>query len=453
MTEVAGLTRQSDISLAERLCALSPEDLKAVLDGMPDSALDHILHDWTVWARPKQLAPEGGWFCWLILAGRGFGKTRTGAEWIRGLVEARHVDARKGDALRIAIVAETAHDGRNVMIEGESGLLACAPPHFRPAYEPSKRRLTWPNGAEATLFSAEDPDQLRGPQHHLAWCDELAKWRYPEEAWSNLTLGLRLGDAPRVCVTTTPRPLPFLKDLMADPSTVTTRGSTFENAGNLPRTFMDQVRRRYGGTRLGRQELEAEILDDVPGALWTRDMIESARLRDAGAMARVVVAIDPPVTSGPGADACGMVVAGLAPDGHVYVLDDRTAAGLSPHKWASRAIEAYHDFRADRLVAEVNNGGELVASLVRQIDDSVSYREVRASRGKVARAEPVAALYERGLVHHVGAFPELEDEMCGFVTGGDGRVGGRSPDRVDALVWAVTDLALMRGRAPRVRPV
>lgn len=447
-------------SLAERLGVLPTRRLASVLDGLPDWACAQLLYDWSFWARPKQIPPDGNWFCWLILAGRGFGKTRTGAEWVRMLVEGstpmtappgRTSDPEGSDALRVAIVAETAHDGRSVMIEGESGLLATAPPDRRPHYEPSKRRLTWPNGAEATVYSAEDPDQLRGPQHHIAWCDELAKWRYPEDVWANLTLGLRLGAQPRICVTTTPRPLPFLKTLLKDPSTVTTRGSTFENSGNLPKTFIDQVTGLYAGTRLGRQELEAEILEDVPGALWSRDALEQLRRRAAPEMARMVVAVDPPVTSGPGADACGIVVAGAGLDGAVYVLEDLSAVGLSPNQWATRAIEAYHRWDADRLVAEVNNGGELVAAVVRQIDGSVSYRDVRASRGKVTRAEPVAALYERGLVHHVGALPALEDEMCAFMAGTDGRVGGHSPDRVDALVWAIHELVLRRADPPRVR--
>lgn len=440
--------------LAARLAALHLDDLTRVLDDLPDWAAEQILYDWPIWARPKQLPPESDWYCWLILAGRGFGKTRTGVEWVRANVEgATPLTAPKSSAARVALLAETAADGRNVMVEGESGLLACCPPGMRPLYEPSKRRLTWPNGAEATLYSAEDPDQLRGPQHHLAWCDELAKWRYLDETWSNLMMGLRLGGRPQVCVTTTPRPLPFLKELMADPSTAVTRGSTFENAGNLPRSFMDQVVRKYGGTRIGRQELEAEILDDVPGALWSRGIIEKARVRTAPALVRIVIAVDPPVTSGPGADACGIVAAGRDTDDTAYVLEDLTVGGLSPNAWASRAIAAYHAREADRLVAEVNNGGELVASLMRQIDPAVSYRAVRASRGKVARAEPVAALYERGLVRHVGAFPELEDEMCAFLAGSDGRVMGHSPDRVDALVWALTDLMLGPGGPPRVRPI
>jgi len=427
------------ISPAERLATLSVSERRTILADLSDEEAKALEWDWRFWARPNQLAPEGDWRCWLLLAGRGFGKTRTGAEWVRGLAEST-------TARRIALVAPTAADVRDVMIEGESGLLAISPPGFRPVYEPTKRRLTWPNGVMAVAYSADEPERLRGPQHEAAWCDELAAWRYPE-AWDMLMLGLRLGANPRAVVTTTPKPQRLLRDLIADPGTRVTRASTYENRANLPPAFLDQILRRYQGTRLGRQELDAELIEDVPGALWTRDVIEAARLRAAPDLKRVVVAIDPAATSQEGSDETGIVVAGLGGDGQGYVLEDLSLRA-SPEGWARRAVEAYRRWSADRLVAEVNQGGDMVASTLRMVDPSAAFRAVRATRGKYLRAEPVSALYEQGRVHHVGAFPALEDQMCGFTRLAD----GRSPDRLDALVWAVTQLALeSEAGAPRVR--
>ena len=395
-----------------------------------DAALD-LCHDWKLWARQSQLPPDGSWRIWLLLAGRGFGKTRSGAEFVRE-------EAMRGAAKRIALVAPTAADARDVMVEGESGLLAIARATERPFYEPSKRRLTWPNGAIATLFSADEPERLRGPQFDLAWCDELAAWRYPA-AWDMLMMGLRLGGNPRVVATTTPKPVPLIRALLATPDCTVTRGSTRDNADNLAPAFLKAILTQYEGTRLGRQEIEAELLEDVPGALWTRDSIERARIAAAPALRRVVVAIDPAASSAAGADETGIVVAGLGEDGHGYVLDDRSGR-LRPHDWAARAIAAFHAHRADRIVAEVNNGGEMVEATLRMLDASVPYKPVHASRGKMLRAEPVAALYERGRVHHLGAFPALEDQMCVFA----GATGGASPDRLDALVWALTELMVER---------
>jgi phage terminase large subunit-like protein len=393
-------------------------------------ALD-VCYDWTLWARPSQLPPERDWRIWLLLAGRGFGKTRSGAEFVRE-------EVRRGAGKRVALVAPTAADARDVMVEGESGLLAISPAKERPLYEPSKRRLTWPNGAIATLFSADEPERLRGPQFDLAWCDELAAWRYPM-AWDMLMMGLRLGDNPRVVATTTPKPVPLIRALLATPDCAVTRGSTKDNADNLAPAFLKAILAQYEGTRLGRQEIEAELLEDVPGALWTRESIERARVTAAPALRRVVVAIDPAASSAEGADETGIVVAGLGEDGHGYVLDDRSGR-LRPHDWAARAIAAFHAHRADRIVAEVNNGGEMVEATLRMLDISVPYKPVHASRGKMLRAEPVAALYEQGRVHHLGAFPALEDQMCVFA----GAAGGTSPDRLDALVWALTELMVER---------
>jgi len=405
--------------------ALSPAEARA------------LLYDWSFWARPAQLPPQGNWRVWLLLAGRGFGKTRTGAEMIRARVAA-------STARRLALVAPTAADARNVMVEGESGILTISPPWDRPRYEPSKRRLTWPNGAIATLYSAEEPERLRGPQHDATWCDELGSWRYPE-AWDMLMFGLRLGDDPRVVVTTTPRPTKLIRALIADPTAVVTRGSTYENRANLAPAFFDQIIRKYEGTRLGRQEIEAELLDDVPGALWTRGIIEAARAQAAPSLTRVVVAIDPAATSSAQADETGIIVAGKDEQRQGWVLADMSGR-YPPTEWAKTAIAAYRAHRADRVVAEVNHGGEMVEATLRAIDSNVPFSAVRASRGKVTRAEPVAALYEQGRVHHVGSFPRLEDQMCDFVPTGYDDVGlrsaGHSPDRVDALVWALTNLLL-----------
>ncbi|HLI22062.1 MAG TPA: terminase family protein [Stellaceae bacterium] len=400
-------------------------------DPLPKLEAYGMLDNWHRWARKSQLPPEGDWRVWLLLAGRGFGKTRAGAEWVRA-------QAESGAATRIALVAPTARDARLVMVEGESGLLAIARYGARPTFESSKRQITWPSGAIAGLFSADEPDRLRGPQFDAAWCDELAAWRYPQ-AWDMLMMGLRLGTRPRVVVTTTPKPIKLIRQLLAAPDCAVTRGTTRENADHLAPGFLAAILRQYEGTRLGRQELDAELLDDMPGALWSRDAIERARVDEAPALRRVVVAIDPAVSTGNDADETGIIVAALGQDGQGYVLDDLSGR-YSPHDWASRALDAYREHRADRIVAEANNGGAMVEATLRVLDAGVSYKPVHASRGKLARAEPVAALYERALVHHVGAFPALEDQMCAF-TGGP-LAHRASPDRVDALVWALSELML-----------
>jgi phage terminase large subunit-like protein len=431
--------------------------LDGFLAGLSASELTRLHYDFELWARDDQLAPEraqggGAWTTWLMLGGRGAGKTRAGAEWVRNIATA----FAAGDASplgtkspRIALVGETLADARSVMVEGVSGLLAVHPPGARPLYEPSKRQVTWTNGAVAQLFSAEDPESLRGPQFSAAWCDELCKWRRPGETWAMPQFGLRLGDAPRQVVTTTPRPLPLLKALLADPQVAVTRVRTSANAANLAPSFLEAIVGRYRGTRLGRQELDAEILEDRPDALWPRALIEHARVGAAPDLMRIVVAVDPPASSGPKADACGIVVAGLGFDGRAYVLADLTRERARPLDWASAAVRAYRRYEADRIVVETNQGGDLVEAVIRQVDVTVPVRPVRAMRGKWLRAEPVAALYEQGRVAHVGAFPELEDEMSDF--GPDGLSGGRSPDRVDALVWALTELLLKERPEPRVR--
>jgi predicted phage terminase large subunit-like protein len=391
---------------------------------------EELRRDWSRWARANQLPPAGDWRTWLLLAGRGFGKTRTGAETVRAFVES-------GRATRVALVAPTAADARDVMVEGESGILAISPPWARPHYEPSKRRLTWPNGALATLYSADEPERLRGPQHDLAWADELGSWRYPT-AWDMLMLGLRLGRDPRAIVTTTPKPSRLIRELVKNPTTSITRGSTYDNRANLAPAFIEQIISKYEGTRLGRQELYADLLEDVPGALWSRDIIDAARATEPlPDMRRVVVAIDPAVTSGEDSDETGIIVAGLGQDGLAYVLADRSCRA-SPDTWAQRAIDAFDEYKADRVIAEVNNGGDLVENVLRTVRARVPYKAVHASRGKRVRAEPVAALYEQGRVKHALDSPALEDQMATFVP--DNSSG--SPDRVDALVWALTELML-----------
>jgi len=398
--------------------------------------VDALEASWPAIARPNQLPPPGDWQVWLLLAGRGFGKTRTLAEWVCQ-------QAGSGQAGRIALVAATAADARDVLVEGQSGILAVSPPWFRPVYEPSKRRLTWPNGAMATTFSAEEPERLRGPQHGAAVCDELGAWSRPE-TWDMLQFGLRLRRYPRCLVATTPRPTKLIRELLAREGrdVTVTRGSTYENRVNLAPGFFDQIIRKYEGTRLGRQELNAELLDDVPGALWSGARLEELRwpvYKSVPDLVRIVIAIDPATTSGEDADETGIIVAGKDARGHGYVLGD-TSGRYPPTDWARLAISLYRQHKADRVVAEVNNGGDMVEATLRMVDPNVAYTAVRATRGKVVRAEPVAALYEQGRIHHIGAFPTLEDQMCGFTPDLDRKTAGFSPDRVDALVWALTDL-------------
>jgi phage terminase large subunit-like protein len=346
-------------------------------------------------------------------------------------------EIESGRRCRIALVGRTTADVRDVMVEGESGILAVSAPWCKPKYEPSRRRLTWPNGAIATCFSADEPDLLRGPQHDGAWGDELAAWRYGADTWDQLQFGLRLGDDPRAVLTTTPRPTKLVREILEDPTTVTIRGSTYENAGNLAPAFLERMTAKYAGTRLGRQELAAELLDDNPFALWQRKLIEGLRVtqKKLPAMKRIVVAIDPNASSDEEAAEAGIIGAGLGVDGRGYVLEDVTTSG-SPATWADAAVKLYRRLEADRIIAEANNGGEMVEHTVRTVDENVSFRAVHASRGKLTRAEPISALYEQGRVHHVGCFPELEDQMCEWVP------GQPSPDRMDALVWALTELML-----------
>jgi phage terminase large subunit-like protein len=356
------------------------------------------------------------WTLWLMLGGRGAGKTRTGSEWVRGIALGEP-DFADAPHRRIALIGETFADARNVMIEGPAGILAVHARHERPTWSPSLRKLEWPNGAVAYVFSAEDPDSLRGPQFEAAWADELAKWKHVEETWDMLQFGLRLGQHPRQMVTTTPRPIPLLKRFLADPSVAVSRARTSDNAANLAPAFLETVVGRYSGTRLGRQELDGDIIEDRADALWTRDMIEACRLEAAPPLMRIVVAVDPPATSSKRADACGIVAAGIDEGGIAYVLEDSSASGLKPPEWAAKAVALYRRLQADALIVETNQGGEMATSVIREVDPAVPVVSVRATRGKYLRAEPVSVLYAQGRVRHVGALPELEDELCDFGPG------------------------------------
>ncbi|BBU56017.1 large terminase [Mameliella alba] len=408
------------------------------------------------WAHAHQLPPEGDWRSWVILGGRGAGKTRAGSEWVRAQVEgAKPLD--KGRCRRIALIGETYDQVREVMIYGDSGIMNCTPPDRKPKYVSTRRTLVWPNGAEAMVFSAQDPEALRGPQFDGAWADEFAKWKKAQDVWDMLQFGLRLGEAPRVCVTTTPRNVGVLKALLELPSTVSTHARTEANQAHLAETFLEEVRARYEGQSLGLQELDGVLLDQVDGALWTREMLDGARAGRLPDMDRVVVAVDPPAGAGARADACGIVVAGLVDSDdprarRAYVLEDASVQGLSPVGWATAAIEAAARWQADRVVAEVNQGGAMVEATLRQVDPYVAYKAVHASQGKSLRAEPVAALYEQGRVKHAVGLAELEAQMCMMTP--EGYLGSGSPDRVDALVWALSELMLgIRPvkRAPQVR--
>jgi phage terminase large subunit-like protein len=409
--------------------------------------------DFLSYAHDHQRAPPVGrngepWRTWLILGGRGAGKTRAGAEWVRGIALGFEDFAGKAPS-RIALIGETEHEVREVMIEGVSGILAVHSRSERPTWIPSRRRLEWSSGTIAEAFSAEDPESLRGPQFHAAWADELAKWKRVEATFDMLQFALRLGERPRQVITTTPRPIPLIRRLMADPSVALTRAGTEANQWHLSKAFMAAILARYAGTRLGRQELEGEIIEDRPDALWSRALIERCRVAAHPPLKRIVVAVDPPAASTKGADACGLVAAGRAEDNTLYVIADESAAGVSPAGWAAKAIALWRRLGADALVAEVNQGGDMVRAVIGQADRTVPVVTVHATRGKWLRAEPVAALYEQGRVKHVGAFPALEDEMCDF--GLDGLSSGRSPDRLDALVWALTSLTFGARGEPRIR--
>ena len=420
------------------------EDLTSLLSQLPPAKAEELLYTWGFWARPQQIAPEGNWNTWFINAGRGFGKTRAGVEWVRQKVMQGHK--------RIAAIAATNSDIERVMINGESGFLArCwkgdktakGVPLGKPLWSPTKRLLTWENGAYVQFFSAEEPERLRGPQFEVAWCDELAAWNKDRDTWDMLQFCLRLGKHPQICVTTTPKPTKLVRDILKNPKTVVTYGSTFDNSANLASTYIEAVKIQYEGTRLGRQELYAEVLDEASGALWNRQLLSTCEVEVdnpvefAQTLARVVVAVDPAVSANAESDMTGIVVAGQDINGVCYILQDATER-YSPEGWAAKAIELYHEYGADRIVAERNQGGEMVRYTFKSVDETIPIKLVHASRGKFARAEPVSALYERGRVKHVKGLDALEDQMVQWEPLGS--VG--SPDRLDAMVWAVTELAL-----------
>jgi len=431
------------------LRSLSTKKLREnCLNQLNDNELEFLKFSWPIWARNKQRPPISDWKTWLLLGGRGAGKTRTGAEWVKGIALADpHFPGNSGG--RIALVGTTYDDVRDVMIEGESGLLAVHSRADRPTWISSKRELVWRNGVVGKLFSSADPEGLRGNQFGAAWADEVCKWRGIETTWHMLQFCLRLGTSPRQVVTTTPKPLKLIKDILNEKDTITVRSTTYENAENLAGGFLDYVKNIYEGTSLGRQELSGEIIETSEHALWRREQIETSRLDVAPELIRIVVAVDPPASSGTRAASCGIIAAGIAKDGMCYVLADRTLSKASPQKWAAQTVATYHDLQADMIIAEVNQGGDMVRTVIEAVDSSVPVRPVFASRGKWVRAEPVALLYERGRVKHVGKFAELEDQMCSMEPGG--KSNGVSPDRVDALVWAMTELALKKQNNPRVR--
>ena len=403
---------------------LNESERNNFFNSLTEQELRQLEYDWDFWARPQQKIPKGDWSTWLILSGRGWGKTRTGAETVKQWVE----DGVK----RIALVAETPADARDAMIEGESGILNVFPPDKKPIYESSKRRVTFHTGATAIIYSGANPDQLRGPQHEKAWCDELAAWDYPEETWSNLDMGLRLGDNPQTVVTTTPRPIKIITELLEEDSTYLTKGSTYDNKANVSEKFIKKMEQRYEGTRLGRQELYAEVLTDNPGALWSYDMFNY--MKEIPQLSRVVVAIDPAVTSNDKSDETCIIVAGRDKQGLGYVLDDYTCR-KSPNEWATIAIRAYQKYEADYVVAEVNQGGDMIKSILSSQSKNIPYKQVRATRGKQVRAQPVSMLYEQGKIFHKKSFKELEDQLCSWSP-----EDKDSPDRLDALVWGFTEL-------------
>jgi phage terminase large subunit-like protein len=416
---------------ASWLALQPPAVQKQFLSNLTETELYHLQYDWDFWARDKQRLPIGNFFIWVILAGRGFGKTRTGAETVRRWART---------CKYVNLIGATADDARDIMIEGESGILAICPPDERPVYKKSDRKLAWPNGAISLIFTADEPERLRGKQHEKIWADEVASWRY-EESWDQAMMGLRLGRQPQGVVTSTPKPVSIVKNLLADPRNHITRGTTYENKANLAAGFFEYVIRKYEGTRLGRQELNAEMLTDVPGALWKRDRIEELRVRRAPELVRIVIPIDPAISANEKSNETGIIPVGLGKDGHAYILEDLSLIG-SPAEWATVAVNAYYRLFADRIIGEINQGGDMVENTIRTVRDkadnpigkNVSYKAVRATKGKYTRAEPISSLYEQGKVHHVGSLPDLEDQLCTWLQGED------SPDRLDSLVWGLTEI-------------
>jgi phage terminase large subunit-like protein len=428
---VAAGRQLDDTALRRTLASLSPGERMTVHE------------DWPIWAHGGQEEPEGDWRVWAIRAGRGFGKTRAGAEWVLAR-------AREHPEAQIALIAATLDEAVKVMVKGESGLIASARADEDLRWVASERMLLFPSGARAFAYSAHSPDSLRGPQHHFAWCDELAKWAKAEETWDNLMLGLRLGERPRTMVTTTPRPIPLLRRIEALERAEVTRGRTVDNP-HVARDFRDAVTGMYRGTRLGRQELDGELIEEIEGALWTRAMVEQGRSTAPDELVRVVIGVDPPASAA--GDECGIVVCGLDREGTGWVLADRSKGGLSPEGWAQRVARAAEDWSADKVIVETNQGGEMVTATLRGADCALPVRPATARFGKGKRAEPVAQRFETGKARFAGRFPELEDQLCALTAGGGYAGPGRSPDRADAMVWALAELMLGPKRDPRIRRI
>jgi phage terminase large subunit-like protein len=423
--------------------AATPEKRAEWIKQLTAARAQAIPTDWSWWQRDDQAPPSGDWRLWLVMAGRGFGKTRMGAEWVRA-------EAERNPAAHIALIGATMGEVRSIMIEGQSGLLAISPDDNRPKFEPSLRQLTWENGAKATLYSASEPESLRGPAHSQAWADEVGKWGYDQSTWDNLMMTMRVGSNPQIVATTTPRPTPLMKRLIAEEGIAITRGATAANHRFLPPAWLSALDKLYGGTRTGRQELGGEWLEEIEGALWSPELLDRCRALQTPPLRRIVIGVDPP--AGSKGDACGIIAVGKGEDDKAYVLADHSVSGRSPEGWARAVAEAADLWQADRVIAEVNNGGDMVRSTLMAANISLPFKAVHATRSKTARAEPVQTLYQAGRAFHAGRFAELEDELCGLIAGGDYAGPGRSPDRADALVWAMTELMLgAAGKVPRVR--
>ncbi len=424
---------------------MSLEDFDKLLAALNDDEIEELAHDWQIWARAAQLPPKGNWTTWLIMGGRGSGKTRAGAEWVRAIANA------KEPVSPIALVGETMAQARSIMVEGESGILNIGTKNERPKFDRSRNMLIWPNGVEAFLMSGSEPERFRGPQFAAAWCDEIGKWPNAEKAWDMLQFALRLGKNPRQIATTTPRPTKLIKRLLNDKNIVVTRMKTSENKANLAPNFLTQIVSRFNGSVLGRQELDGELIDDLPDALWSRSLLESIKISKIPKLKRIIIGVDPPITSHKNSDACGIIVAASLYEGEgAVILDDRTLKPAKPLAWAGQVVRTYRLYEADAVIAEINQGGDMITEMIRQIAPDIPIIPARASRGKWVRAEPIAALYARGLVRHKYGLSDLEDEMCAF--GVNGLSDGHSPDRVDALVWALSELLLNYGN-PKIRYV
>lgn len=408
-----------------------------ILESLPKEKLLDLKYSWEIRARPEQRTPKGDWTFWFVMAGRGWGKTRCFSEWI--------IEQVRQGYKKIGLIGPTASSNRDIIVEGDSGILTISRPQDRPLYEPSKRKLTWKNGATAHLFSAEEPDRLRGPQFEKMGCEEIATWKYPE-TWDMAKLCLRLGKNPQAIITTTPKPKRIIRELIADKNCITTGGSTYENILNLSPNFYKTIVDKYEGTALGEQEIYARLLEELPNALWQRSTIADNRVSeiDSDKLVRIVVAIDPAGTSKESSAETGILVCGIDQNFEGYVLEDLSCR-KRPKGWASKSINAYYKYKADRIIAEVNFGGEMVEEVIRNVDPNVSYKSIHASRGKRARAEPISALYEQGRIHHVGVFKDLEDQQCNFTP--DTKT---SPDRIDALVWCFTELIINRRGPTRI---